>query len=415
MNTKRALFIDSVYEGGRNFVGGISVAFMLSRGISPADVAALKMIQAAVVFVGEIPTGIFADRYGRRASLILAAILSASGLSLLTIGSSFLTFAAGEFLLALSLCCWSGAFEAWAIDAAKLENKQTLINRFFHHNTAWNQSAVVISGAIGGYLAGTHWNYLATYIAGIASMVILVGLLIASPRDHTTHPASRLSVNSIGQQLRTMLQTLLSNAEIRRSVKLMILLQFLVQPLLHYWQPLSQGAYGFSVAQLGYVFSGFCLGSAVLGFAAAKWGKTATGPVKSKTGLNIPGLLVVWSGSLLGVGCLNPVWMSLTALVLAQVTYFHIRAKVVSTVAFHCPKDERASIMSGASFVSRIGMMMSLGLISLLFSQDLIPNSVAGYQTVYAIWGSIGACLILRMLFSRQTNWRKSNVSLPTA
>ena len=63
---RRFLLMDMLFEGGRMFVGGVSVAYLMSQGISLADIALIKALQAAVVFTAEVPTGIFGDRWGRK-------------------------------------------------------------------------------------------------------------------------------------------------------------------------------------------------------------------------------------------------------------------------------------------------------------------------------------------------------------
>ena len=53
----------------------IFVPFMLSLGLSFRDIMIIGGIYSAVVIVVEVPTGAFADRLGRRPSMILGSLI----------------------------------------------------------------------------------------------------------------------------------------------------------------------------------------------------------------------------------------------------------------------------------------------------------------------------------------------------
>ena len=59
--TRRFLGVDMLFEGGRMFVGAIGAAYLISRGVSLPQIATLKMIQAMVILIGEVPTGVLGD------------------------------------------------------------------------------------------------------------------------------------------------------------------------------------------------------------------------------------------------------------------------------------------------------------------------------------------------------------------
>jgi MFS family permease len=156
----KLLLIDGLFEGGRMFTGATSVAYLLQSGLSLKNIALLKSIQALVVIVAELPTGIMADALGRRLSLFLSIILSIIGFSLFFLGTHLNTFIIAEVLTALALCLWSGAFEAFAIDKVNLSDKT--MDEFFHKNSTINSSLVLIFGLLGGWLGahGLNWPYL---------------------------------------------------------------------------------------------------------------------------------------------------------------------------------------------------------------------------------------------------------------
>src|SRR5579885_2398525 len=70
-----------VYSAATNltFTQAIWVIYLASRGYSPFAIGLFEMTFHLAKFVAEVPTGIFADLVGRRASLIVAAGLAFAG------------------------------------------------------------------------------------------------------------------------------------------------------------------------------------------------------------------------------------------------------------------------------------------------------------------------------------------------
>ena len=95
----RFLLIDMLFQGGRMFVGGGSVAFLLSRGLLVSDIAVIKTLQAVVVFLAEIPTGIVSDKLGRRFGLVIAVVSCLIGFMLYLFGNGIIIFLFGEYIL----------------------------------------------------------------------------------------------------------------------------------------------------------------------------------------------------------------------------------------------------------------------------------------------------------------------------
>lgn len=84
----------------------------VERGLSGAEISALFAIWSAVGVAAEIPTGVLADRFSRRSSLVVGGILQALAYAAWTLHPEFAGFAAG-------FACWGigGAFVSGASEA----------------------------------------------------------------------------------------------------------------------------------------------------------------------------------------------------------------------------------------------------------------------------------------------------------
>jgi len=74
---------------------------LLSRGLNLFQINLVNVAFYTTLFVFGIPTGAFADIFGRKTSVVLAGIFNALGTLVYYLATGFLGFAAAEILLAI--------------------------------------------------------------------------------------------------------------------------------------------------------------------------------------------------------------------------------------------------------------------------------------------------------------------------
>ena len=104
-----------------SFIWGINTIFLLDAGLSNLEAFAANAFFTAGMMLFEVPTGIVADTVGRRASYLLGT-LTLSGSTLLYVllwqlEAAFWTWAIVSILIGLGFTFFSGAVEAWLVDA----------------------------------------------------------------------------------------------------------------------------------------------------------------------------------------------------------------------------------------------------------------------------------------------------------
>jgi MFS family permease len=104
-----------------SFIWGINTLFLLDAGLSNLEAFAANAFFTAGMVLFEIPTGVVADTWGRRTSYLLGT-LTLSGSTLLyyllwVVEGPFWTWAVVSILLGLGFTFFSGAVEAWLVDA----------------------------------------------------------------------------------------------------------------------------------------------------------------------------------------------------------------------------------------------------------------------------------------------------------
>ncbi len=104
-----------------SLIWGINTIFLLDAGLSNLEAFGANAAFTAGMVIFEVPTGIVADTIGRRTSYLLGTItLTVSTLLyvlLWEVGAPFWQWAIVSLLLGLGFTFFSGAVEAWLVDA----------------------------------------------------------------------------------------------------------------------------------------------------------------------------------------------------------------------------------------------------------------------------------------------------------
>jgi MFS family permease len=152
--------------------------FMMSRGLTFRDIMILAGVFSAVVIVVEIPTGAFADRIGRRTSMMLGALIMAASCLIAYQAHSFGEFLVSEMLAAVSMSLCSGADSAYLFDLLAENGVAHEYGRRESTASAWHMGGSAAAYAGGGFLAEISLGlpYLVTAAVAIGAFATAVAL-----------------------------------------------------------------------------------------------------------------------------------------------------------------------------------------------------------------------------------------------
>ena len=120
------------------------------------------------MWIGEIPTGLVADKYGRKASIIIGLILHLIYLYTFIEKQGYYILLLASIFSGLYTCFISGSLEAWVV-----ENTDRPIEEIFSNNNIIRNVAGVTAGIFGAILASKNLVY-----PWIFSFIISIVLLI---------------------------------------------------------------------------------------------------------------------------------------------------------------------------------------------------------------------------------------------
>jgi len=140
-----------------SFIWGINTIFLLDAGLSNLEAFAANALFSAGMVLFEVPTGIVADGVGRRASYLLGTVtLTLSTLLyvyLWEVEAAFWAWAIASILLGLGFTFFSGAVEAWLVDALTATGYEGTLEAIFGKGQIVGGTAMLTGSVAGGFLA----------------------------------------------------------------------------------------------------------------------------------------------------------------------------------------------------------------------------------------------------------------------
>lgn len=170
-----------VYEGVASFFWTLSftvaaVFFVLELGLSPLELVLVGTAMELAVFVFEVPTGIVADTYGRKRSVVIGMFVIGAAFVVVGAATTAVAVIAAYAVWGLGWTFLSGAFDAWLADEVGEENVGTI----YHRGAQVDRIASLF--AIGVSVGLAHIDLrLPILVAGAGTIGLGLVLLVAMP------------------------------------------------------------------------------------------------------------------------------------------------------------------------------------------------------------------------------------------
>ncbi len=162
-----------------SFIWGINTLFLLDAGLSNTEAFSANAFFALGQVIFEVPTGVVADTRGRRFSFLLgAATLLVSTLLYLVmwqVHAPFVDWALASALLGLGFTFFSGATEAWLVDALHATGFTGSLESVFGRAQSVGGVAMLGGSVAGGVIAqATNLGVPFLFRAGMLGVTLVV-------------------------------------------------------------------------------------------------------------------------------------------------------------------------------------------------------------------------------------------------
>ena len=145
-----------LYTLAASLIWGVNTLFLLDAGLSIGEVFVANAVFSAGMVLFEIPTGVVADTLGRRASYLLSIVVLAVTTALYLVaasaGSGVWVFAVVSLFMGLGFTFYSGALEAWLVDALNSVDTDGDLDHVFARSQQVTGGAMLVGTTSGGFL-----------------------------------------------------------------------------------------------------------------------------------------------------------------------------------------------------------------------------------------------------------------------
>lgn len=194
-----------------SFIWGVNTIFLLNAGLSNFQAFAANAFFTVGQVLFEIPTGIVADTWGRKVSYILGTLTLALSTFLYLLAwqyqAPFWIWAVSSMFLGLGFTFFSGATEAWLVDALEYTGFKGNLESIFAKGQIVGGIAMLSGSILGGVIAQIT-NLGVPYI--IRTIVLIINFLVALFLMKDLGFTPRRSANV----LKDMKQTLVTSVDV---------------------------------------------------------------------------------------------------------------------------------------------------------------------------------------------------------
>ena len=379
-----------------SFIWGINTIFLLDAGLNNAEAFAANAFFTVGMVIFEIPTGVVADTRGRQLSFVLGTVtLLLSTLLYLVmwqVHAPLWGWAIASILLGLGFTFFSGATEAWLVDALHATGFQGHLEHVFGRAQTVGGVAMLVGTVAGGVIA-QYTNLGVPYIIRAVMLGVTMVVALRYMRDIGFTPDRESSPGkAIGNVLRGSIDGGFRNPPVRW---LMLAIPFTA----------GTGIYVFYAAQ-PYLLQlyGDPTAYSIAGLAAA-----IVAGAQIVAGLMVPWIARIFrrrtdaliGGSIVGIALLALLGLSpgfVIALVLLTVWSFTFAVTRPMRSAFLngvIPSDQRATVLSFDSLMGSAGGVVAqpaLGRVA----------DVSGYAASYLVSAGIQVLALPFVLLARR-------------
>lgn len=169
------------------------------RGLSLLQISTIESVVIATIFLAEVPTGIIADRIGRKRSIAASTLLLLCGETLFLFSRSYPLYLVVAVLTGTGFAFASGATESLIYDSLPPDNRDSAMKRTMGCYSSIGQIAFFISPIIGGWIVAdlreAHFNL----AIGLTAAALLIGFLtsltlIEPPTDWQAEKPNTLAI-----------------------------------------------------------------------------------------------------------------------------------------------------------------------------------------------------------------------------
>jgi len=328
--------------------------FLASRGMNLFEINLINMFFMGGIFLLEIPTGAFADIFGRKKSIVAGCFTLSLSMLIYYIGNSFWIFVIAEMIGALGLTFLSGALEAWVVDSLAYHGYDGELSHVFRREVYASQTGIIFGSLAGGYL-GERDLALPWLASAIGAFMVGCFAMMAFKENQMERKKFMLNFDPFRKTIKDSIAFGYGNKAVWFIVLFGMLSAVSIQGMNMQWPFVFQKTYGFSTSSLGWLFGAI----SVLTMFGGQLSKMFADKIKHEKNA------IVLSQGITAVGIIGASLMLGVVPVLSFFLLHEMGRGMVGPIkqAYlnqRIPSEQRATILSFDSMMGRGGAVLGL-------------------------------------------------------
>lgn len=171
---------------GLHFFSAVLIPFFTLWGkIGFTEIMILQAVFTFSMFLLEIPTGVIADWFGRKTSLVLASIMGIIAPLIYSSYPNFWVFAFAEFTWAIGATLLSGADSALIYDSLKEDKNEKESKKVLSRYGSFGLAGIFFAALIGGLIAQYFGVRMAMMFTSVPMFIsLMIALTFKEPGEH---------------------------------------------------------------------------------------------------------------------------------------------------------------------------------------------------------------------------------------
>ena len=131
-----------------------SALILVGRGLSLLEISTIESVVIATIFLAEVPTGVLADKVGRKGSMLVSTLLLMLGELIFFFSTYYSQYLIMAVFTGLGFAFRSGAAESLIYDSLPPENRDVTMKRVMGRYNSVGQIAFFLAPLVGAVILG---------------------------------------------------------------------------------------------------------------------------------------------------------------------------------------------------------------------------------------------------------------------
>ncbi len=193
------------------FFDAFFILFLIEKGLPFTQIGLLYAVREIIINVVEVPSGIFADKYGRKKSLAGSFIFYIISFLVFHFSADFWFFLVAFVLFGIGDAFRTGTHKGMIMDYLRINGWSSQKIDYYGHTRSWSQKGTAFSALIAGILVFYSGKYTTIFLYSIVPYLLNFILILSYPKaldkslkqkNEEQTATTNLSVKSLFQTIR---------------------------------------------------------------------------------------------------------------------------------------------------------------------------------------------------------------------